>query len=65
MSDKIKVTLERSLAGKPEHMRAVAAALGLRKRGSSVVHDDEPSIRGMVRRIEHLVSVERVEGEVD
>ncbi|MGE5484383.1 MAG: 50S ribosomal protein L30 [Ignavibacteriales bacterium] len=65
MSDKIRITLKKSLASKPEGMRAVAAALGLHRREQSVEHSDTPSIRGMVRRIEHLVSVEQVDGEVD
>ncbi len=65
MSDKIRITLKRSLAGKPQVMRAAAAALGLRRREHSVVQPDTPSIRGMVRRIDHMVLVERVDGEVD
>ena len=58
---KIKVTLVRSLIGRPEAQRRVVESLGLKKTNSSVVHDDTPAIRGMVRKIEHLVSVDNVE----
>jgi large subunit ribosomal protein L30 len=61
MSDKIKVTLIRSLIGRPEKQRRVVKSLGLRKLNSSVIHDDTDSIRGMVRAINHLVNVEKVE----
>jgi large subunit ribosomal protein L30 len=56
----IKITLVRSLIGYPEDQRQVVRGLGLRKPNSSVVRDDTPSIRGMVRKIPHLVKVEVV-----
>ncbi len=56
----IKITLVRSLIGYPEEQRLVVRGLGLRKPSSSVVRDDTPSIRGMVRKIPHLVKVEVV-----
>lgn len=65
MAKKIKVSLRRGLAGKPEKVRAVAASLGLHKREDEVIRYDSPTIRGMIRKIEHLVSVEELQGEVD
>lgn len=56
----IKITLVRSLIGYPEDQRKVVRGLGLRKPNSSVVRTDTPSIRGMVRKIPHLVKVEVV-----
>ena len=56
----IKITLVRSLIGYPEDQRIIVRGLGLRKPNSSVVRDDTPSIRGMVRKIPHLVKVEVV-----
>jgi large subunit ribosomal protein L30 len=56
----LKITLVRSLIGYPEDQRQVVRGLGLRKPNSSVVRDDTPSIRGMVRKIPHLVKVEVV-----
>lgn len=58
---KLKITLTRSLIGRPEDQRATVKALGLGKTNSSVVQDDTPAIRGMVRKVEHLVSVEEVQ----
>jgi large subunit ribosomal protein L30 len=52
----LKVTLTAGLVGKMDTQRKVVRALGLGKFGSSVVHADTPTIRGMVRKVEHLVS---------
>jgi large subunit ribosomal protein L30 len=59
---KLKITLKRSRYGwKPEHREALKG-LGLKKIGQTVVRDDTPEIRGMVRKISHLVEVEEYEG---
>lgn len=58
---KLKITLTRSLIGRPEDQRVTVKTLGLGKINSSVVQDDTPAIRGMVRKVEHLVSVEEVQ----
>ena len=58
---KVKITLVRSLIGYPESHRAVARGLGLGKPNSSVIREDTPSIRGMVRKITHVLKVEDVE----
>jgi large subunit ribosomal protein L30 len=55
---KLKITLTRSLIGRPEDQRATVKALGLGKMNSSVVQEDTPAIKGMVRKVEHLVTVE-------
>ena len=58
---KLKITLTRSLIGRPEDQRATVKALGLGKMNSSVVQEDSPAIKGMVRKVEHLVTVEEVQ----
>lgn len=58
---KIKITLSRSLIGRPEDQRATVKALGLKKTNSFVIQEDLPSILGMIRKVEHLVKVEKVE----
>lgn len=58
MSDKIKVTLKRSVIGRPEAHKKIVAALGLTKTNQCVEHNDTPVIRGMVNKIPHLVCVE-------
>jgi large subunit ribosomal protein L30 len=57
----LKITLVRSLIGYPEPQRAIARGLGLRKPNAVVVRPDSPEIRGMVRKIPHLVRVEVLE----
>lgn len=58
---KIKLTQKRSVIGRPPSQRRTLRALGLRRIGHSVVHDDSPSIRGMVTVVRHLVEVDPVE----
>jgi large subunit ribosomal protein L30 len=62
MSDqsKVRVTLVRSPIGYTEDQRATARALGLRKMHASVVHTATPQVRGMIKKIIHLVRVEEV-----
>ncbi|NTW05466.1 MAG: 50S ribosomal protein L30 [Peptococcaceae bacterium] len=55
---KVKVTLIKSLIGRPEEQRATARALGLGKSNSSVIKEENPAITGMIKKIAHLVSVE-------
>jgi large subunit ribosomal protein L30 len=55
---KIRVTLTRSLLGRPEKHRKVAKALGLTKSQRTVEHFDTPIIRGMINKISHLLTVE-------
>jgi large subunit ribosomal protein L30 len=54
----VRVTLTRSLLGRPDKHRRVARALGLTKTNRSVVHYDTPIIRGMINKISHLLTVE-------
>ncbi len=58
---KLQITLKRSLIGRPEDQRVTVRTLGLRKIGQSVVHNDNPAIRGMVNKVIHLVEVKEVE----
>ncbi len=59
----LKVTLVRGLAGKPEsHIKAVKS-LGLRKPGQSRVLEDNPMVRGNIRKAHYLVKVEEVSDE--
>ncbi len=60
MSNKIEITLKRSLAGCREDQRATAIGLGLKRPHSKVVKDDTPSIRGMIEKIRHLLSVKEI-----
>ncbi|MEW5956760.1 MAG: 50S ribosomal protein L30 [Chloroflexota bacterium] len=55
---KIKVTLVRSPIGYSLRQKKTVRALGLRKMGQTVEHNDTPVIRGMLDKISHLVKVE-------
>ncbi len=57
----LKVTLVRSVIGRPQKQREVVKGLGLRRIRSSVVRKDCPEIRGMIQKIVHLVKVEAID----
>lgn len=59
----LKITLKRSPIGYSETQRRTVRALGLRKLHQSVYHRDDPSIRGMISKVVHLVEVEVVPDE--
>ncbi|MDR3051321.1 MAG: 50S ribosomal protein L30 [Oscillospiraceae bacterium] len=57
---KLHVTLVKSpISSKPNHVKVVEA-LGLHKMHQTKVHQDTPSIRGMIFRVKHLVRVEEI-----
>jgi large subunit ribosomal protein L30 len=58
MDSKLKLTLVKSLIGrKPKH-KEIAKQLRLNKMNSSAIHDDNPAIRGLLNKINYLLSVE-------
>ena len=59
---RLRITLRRSLIGEKPKTRATVRGLGLRRIDSNVEHADTPDIRGMVRRVIHLVDVEEITG---
>ena len=56
---KIKVTQVRSSINRTKKQKLTLAALGLRKLGMTVEHDDTPNILGMINKVSHLVTVEK------
>ena len=61
MALKLKITQTRSGIGRPDKQRKVLKGLGLRGLHRPVLLEDTPAIRGMVRKVSHLVSVEPAE----
>jgi large subunit ribosomal protein L30 len=57
---KIKVKLVKSIIGRKDDQIATVKALGLRKLNSEVEHEATPQIRGMVKKIIHLVEVKEM-----
>lgn len=62
-SGQLKITLIRSSIGRPSDQGNAAKSLGLRRLHQSVIREDNPSIRGQVNKISHLVSVEEIAAE--
>jgi len=60
MALKLKVTQVRSGIGRSEKQKLTIKGLGLRMQKSTIVNDT-PAIRGMIRKISHLVEVEPAE----
>jgi large subunit ribosomal protein L30 len=58
---RLKITQVRSGIGKKENQRRTLRSLGLKRVHDVVVKDDRPEIRGMVKTVTHLVTVEEVE----
>ncbi len=57
----LRITQIRSEIGGTAAQRATLRSLGLRRIGQVVVRDDQPVVRGMVRAVAHLITVEEVE----
>ena len=58
---RLKVTQVRSEIGSKQNQRDTLRTLGLRRIGQSVVREDRPEVRGMIRTVAHLVTVEEVD----
>ena len=56
---KLKLTQVRSQIGQSQRHRGTLRALGLGKIGRTAEHDDTPAIAGMLRKVRHLVDVEK------
>ncbi len=61
MAKKLKITQTRSLIGNKVKAKRTCEALGLKRMHHTVIHDDNPNIRGMVFVVKHMVQVEEIE----
>ncbi|HPU01498.1 MAG: 50S ribosomal protein L30 [Firmicutes bacterium] len=61
MARKLQITLLRSPAACKPRQRRTLRALGLRKVGQTVVQNDTPELRGMIRVVDFMVKVEESE----
>jgi large subunit ribosomal protein L30 len=61
MADKIRVTLVNSAIGRQQDQRATLKGLGLTKLHKTVELENTPSVRGMVKKVLHLVQVVEVD----
>ncbi len=60
---KLRVKWVRSSIGYPKDQKATIQALGFRKLQQTVEHNDQPAVRGMIRKVSHLVQVEEIISE--
>ena len=58
---RLKVTQLKSEIGGKQNQRDTLRTLGLKRINDTVVKEDRPEIRGMVRAVRHLVAVEEVD----
>ncbi len=58
MASRLKITLVRSMVGRPEKQRKVLQGMGLTRMHKTVELEDTPAIRGMANKVSHLVRVE-------
>jgi large subunit ribosomal protein L30 len=58
MSGTVKITLVRSMIGRPEKHRKVLKGMGLTKIDKTVELVDTPAVRGMIHVVSHLVKTE-------
>lgn len=58
MAKTLKITLVKSPIGAVPKNKKTVEALGLRKMGKTVEMPDNPAVRGMIRKVSHLVKVE-------
>lgn len=58
MANVLTITLKRSHIGRPEAHCAVLRGMGLTKINKTVTLQDTPEVRGMIRKVNHLISVE-------
>jgi large subunit ribosomal protein L30 len=54
----LRVTLIRSTIGRPQDQEATVRAMGLRRLHQTVELPDTPAVRGMIKKVRHLVEVE-------
>jgi large subunit ribosomal protein L30 len=59
---KLRIKWVKSSIGHPKDQKATIKALGLHKLQHTVEHEDHPALRGMIRKVSHLVQVEEVIG---
>ncbi len=58
----LKLSLVRSLIGSNRRQRDSVRGLGLKRVNDTVLISETPAIRGMIDKVSHLVTVEKIEG---
>lgn len=61
MAKKVQITWIKSWIGFPETQRKTIKSLGLHKKGSTVIKEDSPQLRGQIEKVKHLLEVVELE----
>ena len=56
----LKITWKKSSIGRNQRQRRIIQSLGLRRLHHSVVHQNSPTIKGMVQKVIHMLEVEEI-----
>ena len=56
----LKITQVKSTIDRSKRQKATMEALGIKKVYRSVIHEDSPTLRGMIKAVDHLIKVEEV-----
>jgi large subunit ribosomal protein L30 len=59
MADTITLTQKRSAIGRPQDQRATLKGLGLTRLNKTVTLENTPSVRGMIKKVMHLVEIDQ------
>ncbi len=62
-SETIRITYFRSVIGYPQDQRDTVHSLGFHRLNQTVEKPDNPSVRGMINKVRHLVRIEEIETE--
>lgn len=57
---KLEITQIKSEIGFPKRQRVILKGLGLKKRGKTIIRKDTPEIRGMIKKVIHLLKVREI-----
>ena len=60
MGKTIRVSLVESMIGRPEKHRRVLRSMGLNKLNKKIEFQDSPFVRGMIKKVSHLVATEEI-----
>ena len=60
---KLKITLTKSPIGYAQNQKDTVRSLGFKKMQQTVIHDDNPVVRGMIHKVKHLVVAEQISEE--
>jgi large subunit ribosomal protein L30 len=62
---KLRITYTKSMIGYRRSQKETMRALGLRKLHQTVIRPDNPAVRGMIFKVQHMVEVEELDGNVE